>query len=125
MDNDLFDAYPGSLLKLKQGDSTTAFLHAYLEEGEGYAFRFLKERESIEAQDDSLWQSSSPCAFYMYLIEKLEACGMSQSQPNLCFFIREKAICLCYVDDLQFWFKNETYINKLIILLCHSGVNLD
>ena len=39
--------------------------------------------------------------------------------------VQEKIICICHVDDLLFWSKNEAHINELAILLCHSGVDLE
>ena len=65
------------------------------------------------------------CAFWKYLVENLEAHGMSQSKLYPCLFIGEKVICICYVDDLPFLSKNEAHINELAILLSHSDVDLE
>ena len=50
---------------------------------------------------------------------------MSQFKLDPCLFIEEKVICICYVNDLLFWSKNEAHINELAILLHHSGADLE
>ena len=40
-------------------------------------------------------------------------------------FINWKKGCICYVDDLLFWSKDEAHINELAILLHHSGSDLE
>ena len=64
-------------------------------------------------------------AFQKYLVEKLEACGMSQTKLDLYLFIREKIRYISYVKDQLFWSKDEANINELAILLPHSGVDLE
>ena len=55
-----------SLLELitKQIDITAAFIHANMEDRDNKfvknAIRFSKERQSVEAQEDSLWFVSGP-----------------------------------------------------------------
>ena len=60
-----------------------------------------------------------------YLVEKLEASGMSQSKLDLFFFIGKKVVCISYVNDLLFWSKDETHINELVIFSHLSGVDLE
>ena len=106
MDHREVDAHPGNP---KQGDVTAAFLHAKLEEGEevyvampqGFkkAGKVLKLRRTL----DGLRQS--PRAFWKYMVE--EICSMPQSELDPCLFIGDKVICICYVDDLLFWARDE------------------
>ena len=55
----------------------------------------------------------SPCTFWLYLTEKLERCGLKQSQLDPCLFIGSRVICIVYVDDLLFWSPKEEYIYEL------------
>ena len=32
-------------------------------------------------------------------------------------------MCICYVDDLILWLKDNVHIHELAIMLCHSGVD--
>ncbi len=52
----------------------------------------------------------SPRAFWLYLTEKLEHCGLKQSQFDPCLFIGSRVICIVYVNDLLFWSPKEEYI---------------
>jgi hypothetical protein len=52
----------------------------------------------------------SPRAFWLYLTEKLQRCGLKQSQLDPCLFIGSRVICIVYVDDLLFWSPKEEYI---------------
>ena len=54
----------------------------------------------------------SPCAFFLYLPEKLEQCGIKKSQNNPCLFIGKSIICIVYDDDLLFWSTKEEYSYK-------------
>jgi hypothetical protein len=51
-----------------------------------------------------LWHS--PRAFWKYITEKLETCGLEQSKFDPCLFVGTKVICVVYVDDLIFWSKD-------------------
>ena len=55
---------------------------------------------------DEYWKAH---AFWKHFLEKLEACGMSQSDLDQCFFIVDKIICFSYVDDLLFWSKDNAW----------------
>jgi hypothetical protein len=46
----------------------------------------------------------------LYLTEKLERCGLKQSQLDPCLFIGSCVICIVYVNDLLFWSPKEEYI---------------
>jgi hypothetical protein len=52
----------------------------------------------------------SPCAFWLYLTEMLERCGLKQFKLDPCLFIGIPVICIVYVDDLLFWSPKEEYI---------------
>ena len=61
----------------------------------------------------------------MYVTEKLELCGMQQSDLDHCLFIGEKVICVVYVDDLLFWSTEEDHIVSLAEALRLEGVDLE
>ena len=41
------------------------------------------------------------------------------------YSLEKKVMCICYVDDLIFWSKDEAQINELAILLCHFVIDLE
>ena len=55
----------------------------------------------------------------------MEICGMPQSELDPCLFVGEKVICICYVDDLLFWARDEKDINDLAMKLREVGVDLE
>ena len=70
-----------------------------------------------------LWQSSR--AFWKYITQKLETCGLEQSKFDPCLFVGEKLICVVYVDDLIFWSKDTVAINDSAMQLRELGVDLE
>ena len=50
---------------------------------------------------------------------------MKQSQFDPCLFIGDKVICMCYVDDLIFWARDEVEIDKIATQLREVGVDLE
>ena len=97
-------------LKSKQGDVTCAFLHADLEPGEnvyvdmplGFA-QYLKDgtKKCLKLKKTLYGLRQSPRAFWKYITQKLETCGLEQSKFDPCLFVGEKVICVVYVDDLN------------------------
>jgi hypothetical protein len=67
----------------------------------------------------------SPRAFWKYITQKLETCGLEQSKFDPCLFVGEKVICVVYVDDLIFWSKDTVAINDSAIQLHELGVVLN
>ena len=130
MDNNTFDSYPGSLIRVtKKGDIIAAFFYDNLEEGENVFVEmrlgFQKKCKVLMLKKTLYGLCKAPHAFCKYIVEKLEAYGMSQSKLDPCLFIGEKVICICYVCDLLFWSKNEACINEFAMLIHHSGVDLE
>jgi hypothetical protein len=67
----------------------------------------------------------SPRAFWKYITQKLETCGLEQSKFDPCLFVDEKVICVVYVDDLIFWSKDTVAINDSAMQLRELGVDLE
>ena len=59
------------------------------------------------------------------MIEKMEICGIPQSQVDPCLFVGGKVNCICYVDDLLFWAREENDIYELAMKLREVGVDLE
>ncbi len=57
----------------------------------------------------------SPHAFWKYLTEKLDNCGLPQAPFDPCLFIGEEVIAICYINDLVFWARNEKDIVELAV----------
>jgi hypothetical protein len=116
-------------LKSKQGDITAAFVHANVEEGENIYVempRGFKQKGKVLKLKKTLYGlRQSPRAFWLYLTEKMEACGMEQSTLDPCLFIGKKVMCICYVDDLIFWALDEADIDELGDQLISVGVALE
>ena len=50
---------------------------------------------------------------------------MPQSELDPCLFIGVNVICICYVDDLLFWARDEKDIHDLAMKLREVGVDLE
>ena len=115
-------------LKSKQGDITAAFVHADVEEGENIYVEmphgFRKHGKVLKLKKTLYGLRQSPRAFWLYLTEKMNLCGMEQSTLDPCLFIGEKVICIGYVDDLIFWAIDEAGIDALADQLIAAGVSL-
>eukprot|EP00804_Cyclotella_cryptica_P019245 CCRYP_006143-RA/>CCRYP_006143-RA protein AED:0.10 eAED:0.10 QI:0/-1/0/1/-1/0/1/0/179 len=102
-------------LKSKQGDITAAFVHADAEEGENIYVEmphgFRKQRKVQKLKKMLYGLRQSPRAFWLYLTEKMNLCGMEQSTLDPCLFIGKKVICICSVDDFIFWAMDEADID--------------
>eukprot|EP00804_Cyclotella_cryptica_P025289 CCRYP_010373-RB/>CCRYP_010373-RB protein AED:0.34 eAED:0.34 QI:0/-1/0/1/-1/0/1/0/497 len=116
-------------LKSKQGDITAAFVHADVEEGENIYVEmprgFRKQGKVLKLKKTLYGLRQSPRAFWLYLTEKMNLCGMEQSTLDPCLFIGEKVICICYVDDLIFWAMDGAYIDALADQLIAAGVSFE
>ena len=121
-------------LKSKQGDVTCAFLHADLEPGEnvyvdmplGFS-QYSKNgiRKILKLKKTLYGLRQSPRAFWKYITEKLETCGLEQSKFDPCLFVGDKVICVVYVDDLICWSKDTLEINNAALQLRDLGVDLE
>lgn len=116
-------------LKSKQGDVTAAFLHAtlgpdehiYIEMPLGFQIpgKVLKLKKTLYGL------RQSPRAFWEYMVERMERCGMKQSKLDPCLFVGEKVIAVCYVDDLIFWARDEADIHNIAMQLREHEVDLE
>ena len=117
-------------LKSKQGDVTAAFLHAEMKEGDPPVYvempqGFRKDGHVLRLRRHLYGLRTSPRAFWKYLVEKMEMCGMKQSQFDPCFFVGENVLAISYVDDILFWSKDEKEIEKLARKLRETGIDLE
>ena len=67
----------------------------------------------------------SPRAFWKYITEKLESCGLKQSKFDPCLFIGPDVMCIVYVDNLVFWSRDVAKIDRVAMELCKLGVMLE
>ena len=86
---------------------------------------FSKKGKVLKLRKTLYGLRQSPRAFWKYLVKKMEACSMPQSKLDPCLFIGLKVICICYVDDLIFWARNESDIHTLASQLRNLGVDLE
>ena len=121
-------------LKSKQGDVTCAFLHAdlgpeetvYVEMPLGFNVKSKNGKRQVLKLNKTLYGlRQSPRAFWKYITEKLEACGLKQSKFDPCLFIGPDVMCIVYVDDLIFWSRDVAKIDKVGMELCKLGVALE
>ena len=121
-------------LKSKQGDVTCAFLHADLEPGEtvyvdmplGFNVKSKNGKRQVLKLKKTLYGlRQSPRAFWKYITEKLESCGLKQSKFDPCLFIGPDVMCVVYVDDLIFWSRELSNIDRVAMDLCKLGVALE
>ena len=59
------------------------------------------------------------------MVEKLEACGMKQSDLDPCLFISDSVIAVMYVDDMLMWSPDPKHIYELGNKLRDEGVLLE
>ena len=85
----------------------------------------LESKESLKLKKTLYGLCQSPRAFWLYLTEKMNLCGMEQSTFDPCLFIGEKVMCICYVDNLIFWALGESDINELEEQLISAGMSLE
>ena len=116
-------------LKSKQGDVTAAFLHAKLPEDEEVYVAmpqgFQQQGKCLRLRRTLYGLRQSPRAFWKYLVEKMESCGMKQSSLDPCLFVGDRVTAVAWVDDLLFWSKDEKYIHELAIKLRAAGIDLE
>jgi hypothetical protein len=121
-------------LKSKQGDATCVFLHADLEPDEmvyvamPLSFNTKSKngnRQVLKLNKTLYGLCQSPMAFCKYITKKLESCGLKQSKFDPCLFIRPDVMCVVYVDNLIFWSRNVTKIDRVAMELCKLGVALE
>ena len=116
-------------LKSKQGDVTAAFLHATLGKDEHIycemPLGFRIPGKVLKLKKTLYGLRQSPRAFWKYLIEKMEMCGLEQSNLDPCLFVGERVIAISYVDDLIFWSRHEIEIHNVAIKLREVGVDLE
>jgi len=67
----------------------------------------------------------SPRAFWKYITEKLETCGLTQSKFDPCLFVGPDVMCIVYVDNLIFWSRDVANIDTAAMELCKLGVALE
>ena len=108
-------------LKSKQRDVTAEFLHADIPPDEEVYVAiprgFEKKGKVLKLKKTLYGLRQSPRALWKYMVEKMEACGMKQSELDPCLFVGEKVISICYVDDLLFWSKDARDIQTLAMQL--------
>jgi hypothetical protein len=85
-------------LKSKQGDVTAAFLHAdlpdnenvYVEMPRGFRQKGKNGKHKVLKLNKTLYGlRQSPRLFWKYMVQKMEMCGMQQSNLDPCLFIGE------------------------------------
>ena len=102
-------------LETTQIDYTAAFVHApidclvYVEMPKGFTLNgyVWKLNKSIYGL------KQSPRNFFLYNKEKLESMGFQQAQADPCLFVSSDIICLTYVDDNLYFFKNKNAMLRL------------
>ena len=116
-------------LQSKQGDVTAAFLHADLEEHEKVYVEmptgFRQKGKVLKLKKTLYGLRQSPRMFWKYLTAAMEACDMVPSKLDPCLFVGPKVMCICYVDDILFWAKDDKLINELAIALRKQGLLLE
>jgi hypothetical protein len=103
--------------RVPEGFSTRAFL-VRLKSKNG-------KRQVLKLNKALYGLCQSPRAFWKYITEKLESCGLKQSKFDPCLFIGPDVMCIVYVDDLIFWSRDVTNIDRVTMELCKLGVALE
>ncbi len=116
-------------LKSKQGDITAAFLHADIPEGENIYVKmpcgFKRKDKVLKLKKTPYGLRQSPRAFWQFLTNKMNKCGMIQTSFDPCLFVSNSVMCICYVDDLISWAKDKSAIDCVTNDLIHCGIDLE
>ena len=102
-------------LETKQIDYTAAFVHAPID---CLVYVEMPPRFGIPGKVWRLKKSlyglkNSPRNFFLHTKGKLESFGFAQSDADPCLFISKDVICLIYVDDALFFYKDAAAIDRL------------
>ena len=102
-------------LDTKQIDYTAAFVHAPID---CLVYVEMPPRFSLPGKVWKLKKSlyglkNSPRNFFLHTKGKLEKLGFVQSNADPCLFISKDVICLIYVDDALFFYKDAAAIDRL------------
>ena len=63
--------------------------------------------------------------FWKYLTQKLNNCGLVQSNFDPCLFIAEIVICILFVVDSMFWARDEYDFHDLDLALCWERFDIE
>jgi hypothetical protein len=125
------------ILALKQGlataqaDITAAFVHAplkpheeiYVEQPKGFVYGepgelVLKLHKSVYGI------KQAPHNFFNFLVDQFKLEGLRQSDNDPCLFIGKKVTAIVYVDDILFFSKDDSEIDKIIGNLVSRNVQI-
>ena len=121
-------------LNFKQGDVNFAFLNAHLPEEEtvyvhmpqGFTHYEKKGKAKVLKLNRCLYGlKNSTWAFWKFMVEKLEFCGLKQSKLDPCLFIGDTVIAVMYVDYILMWSTEDQNIIDLKKLLNTEVVDLE
>jgi hypothetical protein len=109
-------------LQSAQADITGAFVHAELMPGEQV---FVQQPKGFSRGDDLVLSLNktvyglrqAPRYFFKHLKERIEKCGLRQSNKDPCLFIGSKVIAVVYVDDILFYARDDNDISAVIAQL--------
>ena len=69
---------------------------------------------ALELHRSFYGQIEAPKLWHEKLKNGLEAQDSKTSELDPCLFISKKMVCISYVDDCLYWFKDDKTFNKLI-----------
>jgi hypothetical protein len=102
-----------------QADITGAFVHADLKTTEHIYVRqprgMSRGRDLVLKLNKSVYGlKQAPKYFFEHLTKRMALCGLKQSNKDPCLFIGSKVIAVIYVDDILFYSKDASEIDKVI-----------
>ena len=66
-----------------------------------------------------------PWAFWKFMVNKLEFCGLKQSKLDPCLFIGDTVIAVMHVDNILMWSTEDQNMTDLIKFFNTAGVDLE
>ena len=104
-------------LKTKQVDFTLGFIHALLDDEVYVQMPKLYEKPGhvLKLKRSIYGLRQSPKNFFKRVSDGMEIRGFKQHLDlDPCLFISKSVVCLCYVDDLLYFGRSESAIDKAI-----------
>ena len=116
-------------LKPKQGDVTSALLHADLNEDEkvyvGMPLGFRKKGKCLKLKKTLYGHRQSPRMFWKYPTKTMNDVDMATFQFDPCMFIGDRVIAVAFVDKVLFWSRDEKFGMTLGMKPIEQGLLLE
>ena len=117
------------VLKNQVPDFSNAFSQAklnqpvYLQPPAKYSYASWGENPILQLNKSIYGQAEAPRLWYDKLKEGLDKCGFKPSKVDPCMLISNTVICVQYVNDYIWFYRDQKQLDKVIQLFRDNGDN--